>query len=40
MQEEAKRFEKDTPTDHPDYFMQQRRANPKGITNITCYNLI
>jgi hypothetical protein len=22
MQEEAKRFEKDTPTDHPDYFMQ------------------
>ncbi|UYV84029.1 SSBP2 [Cordylochernes scorpioides] len=22
MQEEAKRFEKDTPTEHPDYFMQ------------------
>lgn len=22
MQEEAKRFEKETPADHPDYFMQ------------------
>lgn len=22
MQEEAKRFEKDTPNEHPDYFMQ------------------
>lgn len=23
MQEEAKRFEKDTPGEHPDYFMHQ-----------------
>ena len=27
MQEEAKRFEKDTPNDHPDYFMPWHRVN-------------
>lgn len=34
MQEEAKRFEKDVPPDHPDYFMPWRDPFPSPLYPI------